>query len=326
VSRSPWWRWLSWLRWLVRRLLAALPLLAAMSVVAFAVVAAAPGDPVRAEALRQGIVLDAANEAALRASLGLDGTLVERYARWLGGVLQGDFGLSTATRRPVAEELVSHVGATLALAAAAMALALPLSLAAGLAAALARGRAAALAWRAASLVVVSTPGYWLALLALQLFAVHLGWARVIGDGAWHEALLPAAVLALGAAATSARVVRERALQVMSEDPWRGALALGLPPWRLITTRLVPPVLVALLPLWAAGFGALLGGAVVVETVFGWPGLGRLVLASIAERDLPVLQAYLLAMGLVHVLANLLADALSAWLDPRLAEAEGVAGT
>ena len=305
-------------RVLTRRLLAALPLLLAMSVLAFALVAAAPGDPVRTEALRQGVVLSTANEAALRVSLGLDGTVVERYVRWLGAAVTGDFGLSIATRRPVMQEIAEHAGATLALAVAALALAVPMALAAGLAAALSQNRVVCAAWRLASVLLVSTPGYWLALLALYLFAVQLSWTRVIGDGHWSEAVLPALVLALGAAAGNARVVRERAVQAMCEDPWRGALAQGLAPLHLVATRLLPAVVVPLVPLWAASFGGLLGGAVIVESVFGWPGLGRLVLQAIAERDLPVLQAYLCLMGLVFVASNLLADLLTAWLDPRSA--------
>jgi len=308
----------------LRRLLALPPLLLAMSVLAFALVAAAPGDPVRAEALRQGIVLSADNEAALRAELGLQGSLIERYGRWLQRAVQGDFGLSVATRRPVIEEIRAHLGPTLVLAVAALAVAILLSAAAGLAAALARSAWAAALWRAVTVLLVSTPGYWLALIALYVFAVQWGWVSVVSDGRAGDLVLPALVLALGAAAPASRLVRDRALQVMSEDPLRLAVAQGLATWRILATRVLPGALVPTIVVWANSFGALLGGAVIVETVFGWPGLGRLVLQSIAERDLPVLQAYLCLMGLVYVLVNLAADLLAAALDPRLRDGGGAA--
>lgn len=303
----------------LRRLLAVPWLLLPMSVLAFALVAAAPGDPVRAEALRQGIVLSPANEAALRAELGLQGNVAERYGRWLQRAVQGDFGLSVATRRPVIDEIRAHLAPTLVLAVAALLIAIPLAAAAGLAAALARGAWAAALWRAGTVLLVSTPGYWLALLALYLFAVQWGLVDVVSDGRAGDLVLPALVLALGAAAPASRLVRERALQVMSEDPLRLAVAQGLPTWRIVATRVLPGALVPAIVVWANSFGALLGGAVVVESVFGWPGLGRLVLQAIAERDLPVLQAYLCLMGLVYVLVNLGADLLAAALDPRLRE-------
>jgi peptide/nickel transport system permease protein len=308
----------------LRRLLALPPLLLAMSVLAFALVAAAPGDPVRAEALRQGTVLSAENEAALRAELGLQGSWVERYGRWLRRAVQGDFGLSVATRRPVIDEIRTHLAPTLALAIAALAVAVPLAVAAGLAAALSRSAWATTLWRVGTVLLVSAPGYWLALIALYLFAVRWGLVNVVSEGRAVDLLLPAAVLALGTAAPASRLVRERALQVMSEDPLRLAVAQGLPTWRIVATRVLPGALVPAIVVWANGFGALLGGAVIVESVFGWPGLGRLVLQAIAERDLPVLQAYLCLMGLVYVLVNLAADLLAAWLDPRLRESGSAA--
>lgn len=303
-------------RLILRRLLSLLPTLFGMSVLAFALVAAAPGDPVRSEALRQGIVITPVNEAALRTELGLDGSWPERYGRWLAQAARWDFGLSIATRRPVSEEIGSHVGPTLLLACAALAIAIPLAVLAGLEAALARGVVAVALLRAATVLVVSTPGYWLALLALYLFAVQLGWTRVVSEGQLADLWLPASVLGIGAAAPASRLIRERALQVLSEDPIRLAIAQGLAPWRIVLTRLLPATLLPAITVWANTFGGLLGGAVIVETVFGWPGLGRLVLQSIAERDLPVLQAYLCLMGLVFVAASLFADLLVALLDPR----------
>jgi ABC-type dipeptide/oligopeptide/nickel transport system permease component len=293
-----------------------MPTLFGMSLLAFALVAAAPGDPVLTEALRQGIVLTPVNEAALRVELGLDGSWPERYAHWLAQALRGDFGYSIASRRPVSAEISSHLAPTLQLAAAAMATAMPLALLAGLAAALTRSRVVAALLRGATVLVVSTPGYWLALLGLYLFAVHLEWTRVLGDGLLGDLWLPAVVLGLGAAAPASRLIRDRAFQVMSEDPLRLAIAQGLAPWHIVLTRIVPATLVPAITMWANSLGGLLGGAVIVETVFGWPGLGRLVLQSIAERDLPVLQAYLCLMGLVFVTTSLAADLVVSWLDPR----------
>jgi peptide/nickel transport system permease protein len=305
---------LAW-RAVVRRLGSLLPTLFGMSLLAFALVAAAPGDPVQAEALRQGIVLTPGNAAALRSELGLEGSWPQRYGRWLVQAVHGDFGRSLASRRPVSQEISSHLGPSLQLATLALAVAIPLALAAGLASALARSALVVALLRGITVVVVSTPGYWLALLALVLFAVQLGWTRVVGDGLLADLWLPALVLGISAAAPASRLIRERALQVLAEDPMRLTIAQGLAPWRIVLTRLLPATLVPAITVWANTLGGLLGGAVIVETVFGWPGLGRLVLQSIAERDLPVLQAYLCLMGLVYVSVSLVADLLVAWLEP-----------
>lgn len=299
------------------------PLLLAMSMLAFALVALAPGDPVALEAMRAGIVLTPENAAALRQQLGLDGTLAERYWRWLQAVLQGDWGHSIASGRPVGPKIMAHFGPSLLLALSALALAMPLAVGLGLAAALARSPWAAASWRVLTLLLVALPGFWLALLALHFFAVQWGWVRVLGQGELRDLWLPAAVLALGVAAPASRLIRERALQVMSAAPFKLALAQGLGPAQLLLTRILPGTLVPSITLWAHTFGVLLGGVVIAEHIFGWPGLGRLVLEAIAERDFPVLQAYLLAMGVVYVLVNLVADLLAAALDPRLRASLGL---
>ncbi|KEJ88334.1 ABC transporter permease [Sulfitobacter donghicola] len=304
------------LRFILIRLAATLPTLLGMSFVAFAIVALAPGDPVMMELRAMGIVPEAADIEALRAQFGLDKPLLQRYFDWLARAVQFDFGTSVATGRTVMSEIAIHLPATLVLATSALAGAVLISLALG-GLAVVSGPVLGSGLRGLTILLVSVPAFWLALMLIYIFVLQFGWARLVGDGSWSDLILPALTLSLGAGASLGRVVFERVQAERSEDYVRLAIAKGLSPARIMISHIAPRIAGPLATAWANTFGALLGGAVIVESIFGWPGLGQLILQAIAQRDFPVIQAYLVFMGLIFFTTSLLADIALLLADPQL---------
>ncbi len=255
--------------------------------------------------------------AALRAGLGLDQPLPLQYLHYLLDALRGDFGTSFVHGRPAMEVVLERMPATAALAVAALGLGLLLGLGAGLAGALARGRAArALAMGLAALGQ-ATPAFWLGIMLVMVFAVHLGWLPTGGSGGLAHLLLPALTLAAAIAAGVARLLRASLLEVLAEDHVRTARAKGLLPSTVLLWHVLRNALAPVLTLTGILAGELLGGAIVVETVFAWPGIGRLLIQAIAGRDFPVVQAVVLVVAALYVAINLLVDLGYGLLDPRL---------
>jgi ABC-type dipeptide/oligopeptide/nickel transport system permease component len=304
------------LRYILTRLATAIPTLLGMSFVAFTIVALAPGDPVMMELRAMGIVPKPEDIAALKAQYGLDRPFLPRYLDWLWRAMQFDFGKSVATGRPVMAEIALHLPATLALAASAFVGAIAISTTLGSLAA-AGGRFARAGLRAVTVLLVSIPSFWLALLLIYVFVLRLGWARLVGDGSLGDLILPAVTLSLAAGAALGRMVYERIRAEMCEDHVRLAIAKGLRPTRILMGHIAPRIIGPLATAWANAFGGLLGGAVIVESIFGWPGLGQLILQAIAQRDFPVIQAYLVFMGLIFFATSLLADLVVILSDPQL---------
>ncbi len=304
------------LRFILVRLAIVLPTLLGMSFVAFAIVALAPGDPVMMELRAMGIVPTPEDILALKAEYGLDKPFFLRYLDWLGRALRFDFGTSVATGRSVMSEIAIHLPATLALAVSSMIGAVTVSLALGILA-VAAGPVGGAGIRGITILLVSVPSFWLALLFIYVFVLRLGWARLVGNGSLSDLVLPALTLSLGAGAALGRVVFERVRAEMSEDHVRLAIAKGLGPTQILLGHIAPRVIGPLATAWANTFGALLGGAVIVESIFGWPGLGQLVLQAIAQRDFPVIQAYLVFMGLIFFTTSLFADIVVILADPQL---------
>lgn len=304
------------LRFILVRLAIVLPTLLGMSFVAFAIVALAPGDPVMMELRAMGIVPTPEDILALKAEYGLDKPFFLRYLDWLGRALRFDFGTSVATGRSVMSEIAIHLPATLALAVSSMIGAVTVSLALGILA-VAAGPVGGAGIRGLTILLVSVPSFWLALLFIYVFVLRLGWARLVGNGSLSDLVLPALTLSLGAGAALGRVVFERVRAEMSEDHVRLAIAKGLGPTQILLGHIAPRVIGPLATAWANTFGALLGGAVIVESIFGWPGLGQLILQAIAQRDFPVIQAYLVFMGLIFFATSLFADIVVILADPQL---------
>jgi peptide/nickel transport system permease protein len=310
--------------YLLRRLLQLIPVLFGISLVVFLIMALLPGDPALAIL---GPYATPESLASLRKELGLDEPLWRRYLIWLGNLLQGDLGRSVTLQRPVADEISERLGPTLLLAGSALVLSVIMGLATGIVAAVHRRGWQDHLLTLAVLLGISTPQFWLALLLILVFAVWLGWLPVSGMFAVYAGggladllqhlILPAASLAVVVTGVLARLSRTAMLEELSQDYVRMARARGLSEHRVIYHHALRNMLGKLMPVIGLQAGFLLGGAVYIETVFQWPGLGRMLVDAISTRDLLLVQGGVLVMASAYVLVNLLADILQHLLDPRI---------
>lgn len=300
---------------LVLRKLAALPLaLLGVSVLIFLVIHALPGDPARMMAGPE------ATEAAvngMRARMGLDRPLPAQYLAFATAALHGDFGLSLRSQNPVVGEIAQRLPFTLSLAVVSYAAAILLGVPAGMLAAIRQGGWADQAVMLGTILGASVASFWLALLLMSLFAVQLGWLPLLGAAGWRNYVMPATVLAALPAALIARMTRAGMIEVLRLDYIRTAWAKGLPPRAVYFTHALRNVLAPVVTVVGLNFGSLVGGAVVTETVFAWPGMGKLIVDSINVLDRPVIVAYLMMIVLLFVTINLLVDLLYTVLDPRI---------
>lgn len=310
--------------YLLRRLLQLIPVLFGISLVVFLIMALLPGDPALAilgpYATPEALV-------SLRRELGLDQPLWQRFLIWLGNLVQGNLGRSVILQRPVVDEIGERVGPTLLLAATALALSVALGFAAGVIAAIHRRQWQDQALTLAVLVGISMPQFWLALLLILVFAVWLRWLPVSGmfsvyaDGGLADLLqhlvLPATSLAVVVTGVLARLSRAAMLEELSQDYVRMARAKGLQERRVVYQHAFLNMLGRMIPVVGLQAGFLLGGAVYIETVFQWPGMGRMLVEAISTRDLLLVQGGVLVMASAYVLVNLLADVLQHLLDPRI---------
>lgn len=311
------------LGYLVRRLLLLPPVLLGVALVVFAVMSLVPGDPALAIL---GPYATPERLASLRAELGLDQPWPVRFIHWLAGLARGDLGHSVALERPVLDLVRERLGATLLLAGSALALGTLLGLAAGLTAARYHHRPLDRWVTLATLLGISVPAFWLGLALILIFAVWLGWLPVSGMGsAWGEGgaldlvrhlVLPASSLALVAGGVIGRLGRGAAIEVLAAPALQMARARGIAEHRLLLVNGLRGVLARLAPVIGLQAGFLLGGAVYIETIFQWPGLGRLLVDAIGARDLLLVQGGVLVLATAYVLVNLLTDLLQHALDPR----------
>ncbi len=310
--------------YVLRRLLLGVPVLFGVSLLVFGLMALIPGDP--ALALLGPYATDE-NVQQLRERMELDAPPVERYLAWLENIVRGDFGYAYSLERPVVEEIADRVGASLLLAGAAFVICLVLGVGVGVVAA-----ARQYTWvdRLLSLSVmvgISTPAFWLGLLFIVVFAVQLRWlpaggmVSLEGSGTGRDLLrhlcLPALTLGIVAAAVIARFVRTQMLEVLRQDFVRTARAKGISEKRVIFRHALRSGIVATLPVLGLQAGFVIGGAVYVETIFQWPGLGQMLVHAISQRDLLLVQGGVLVVAVFYVLVNLAVDVLQRALDPRL---------
>jgi len=310
--------------YLIKRLLALIPILFGVSLIVFLMMALIPGDPASAIL---GAYATPENVARLNRELGLDRSLPEQYLVWLGNLLEGDLGRSYSLNRPVLAEVSERFSATLVLAGSALLLSSLLGLLAGLVSAVRQYGWADRVITLLVLVGISTPSFWLGLLLILLFAVKLplfpasGMYAIYGGGdLWdllHHLFLPALTLSLVATGVIARLTRTAMLEVLRQDYIRTARAKGLSERRVVYRHAFKAALVSVIPVIGIQAGFVLGGAVYIETVFQWPGIGSMLVQAIASRDLLLVQGGVLLVTVSYVLFNLLADLLQSLLDPRL---------
>ena len=298
----------------VRRLVHLIPTLFGVSLVVFSVLRLTPGDPARLLVPTDATETDVQR---VRKELGLTDPLYVQYGRFLRDSLQGDFGRSFRTKRPVAQEIKSRLPATLQLAVASVAISITLGLAAGIVSSIKQYSLLDHATMIGALLGVSLPSFWLGLMLMWAFSVKLGWFPTTGYGSVRHLVLPAITLGAGSTAIIARMMRSSLLEVMRQDYIRTAYAKGLNARRVILGHALKNGLIPTITVVGLQFGGLLAGAVVVETVFAWPGIGRLLVDSVANRDYTVVQATVLLFALIFMLVNLLVDISYAFVDPRI---------
>ncbi|MDX5356123.1 MAG: ABC transporter permease [Rhodobacterales bacterium] len=300
-------------RYLLRRLLHAVLIVAGISVISFFFLHLT-GDPV-------GLILpqDATREQieTLRRDLRLDEPILAQYLHFVTSALQGDMGRSIYTREPVLGLILERLPATLELALTALALSLVIAIPMGVIAALRRGGWLDTISMTLALFGLSMPHFWLGIMLIMLFSVQLNWLPTSGRGTWEQLIMPSVALGASLVALFARLTRSAMLEVLGQDYVRTARAKGLSETMVVGKHALRNALIPLVTVAAMEFGFLLGGAVIIETVFAWPGVGRLIVQSILDRDYPVVQAAVMMLAIVFVVVNLAVDLLYTWLDPNI---------
>jgi peptide/nickel transport system permease protein len=308
-------------QYVVRRLLVTFPVLLGVSILAFAIMHVVPGDPVR---LMAGP--DAPEDVVqrMRAELGLERPLPLQYWSFLTRALQGDLGRSLRSRAPVVDEIVARFPATLELTTVSMLIAVLIGIPLGLVSAVRRATWVDYTAMGVSLSTLSMPIFWFAIVAIWIFSLHLGWFPVSGRGGalweWNglrHIVLPAVTLATTSVAIISRLTRSGMLEVLGREFIVTARAKGVAEPLVVGKHALKNALIPVVTVVGLQYGFLLGGAVVTETIFAWPGVGRLAITSILQRDYPVVQGCVLLVAVLFVLINLAVDLLYAWLDPRI---------
>jgi glutathione transport system permease protein len=300
--------------YLIRRLAGTVPVLLAVSIFVFGFVHALPGDPARLEA---GPEASPADIEAIRVDMGLDGPIWAQYLRWADNTLHGQFGRSIKTRQPVAKVIGERFMPTLWLTIVAMLWSTAAGVGIGVLCGIRRGKWHDRAGMVLAISGVSFPGFWLGLLLIDLFSVRLGWLPTGGYGTWQHFVMPAFTLGIGVAAVMARFTRSAFVEVAGEDYVRTARMKGVSDRVVAWRHTLRNALIPVITLTGLQFGFLLGGAIVIETVFSWPGLGRLLVDSVSFRDYPVIQAEIMLFSVEFVLINLLVDLLYAAANPEI---------
>jgi peptide/nickel transport system permease protein len=301
-------------RFLARRLALTVPVLLGVATLVFSLIHLIPGDPAQA---MLGEAATPQDVAELRRRLGLDRPLLEQYGAFLSGATRGDLGTSLRTGQPVAAQILERMPATAELAAAAMIVAILCSIPLGIAAAVGRGTSVDHGAMTLALAGVSIPNFWLGPLLAIIFSVELGWLPVSGRGTLAHLVLPAFSLGAALAAILARMTRATLLEELREQYVVAARARGVSRTRAVMRHAFRNSLIPVVTLIGLQFGSVLTGAVITETIFAWPGIGRLLIQSIGFRDYPLVQGCILLIAVTYVGVNLLTDLVYGILDPRI---------
>jgi peptide/nickel transport system permease protein len=303
------------------RLALTLPVVWLVVSLVFLLIHLVPGDPIE---MMLGEGASPADLTALRHQYGLDQTLGQQYIHYWAGIAHGNLGNSIRLHETVLRLIEQRYPYTLALTVAAMVLGLALALPAGVLAAVKRGKWVDQALSVVSLFGLSVPGIALGPVLILIFSIGLGWLPVSGANAggnaaidWHYLVLPAVTMGTALAAVLTRMVRTTMLEELGQDYIRTARAKGLSERSVVWRHALPNALVPIVTVLGLQFGALLAGAIVTETIFSWPGLGRLTVSAISNRDYALVQGCLLSIGLTYVLVNFLTDSVYAWINPRM---------
>lgn len=301
-------------RYLLRRLILTMPVLFGVATLVFALIHLVPGDPAQ---VMLGESAAPSDVVELRTRLGLDEPLAVQYGHYLAGLARGDLGTSFRYNTPVAGEVLQRLGPTTELALAAMTVAILIAIPLGVVAALYRDTAIDHAATTLSLAGVAMPNFWLGPVLAIVFAVELGWLPVSGTGTWAHLVLPAATLGAALAAMTARMTRASLGDELRELYVLAAEARGLSRARAVVVHAFRNSLIPVVTILGLQLGAVLTGTIITETIFSWPGVGRLLIQAINFRDYPLVQGCILLIAVTYVAMNLVVDLVYAWLDPRI---------
>jgi len=312
------------LAYILRRIAQLVPVVLVLTVAVFGFVELLPGSIVDTLIGTEGGD-DAETRAVLAKEYGLDRPVYERYAIWLGRALQFDFGHSLVTRRPISTELLSRIPATVYLAAVGIVLSMLIAIPLGTFAAVRRNTSVDYTAQVTSLVGISIPEFWFAILCVLLFSLYLGWLPSSGyvsplDDFWGSLkflILPAAAIGFRQAAFTTRLTRSSMLDELSKEYVDTARAMGLPERRVIFRYTLRNAMIPTVTISGLQLANLLGGTVVLESIFAWPGIGRAIFEAILQRDYPLIQAGILVLGVIVVIMNLLVDLTYRFLNPRV---------
>ncbi|AUY24714.1 glutathione ABC transporter permease GsiC [Mixta calida] len=302
------------LNYFLKRLLGLIPTLLIVAVLVFLFVHLLPGDPAR---LVAGPEADATVVNLVRQELGLDQPLPQQFWHFMINALQGDFGTSMVSKRPVSQEIASRFMPTFWLTLTSMIWSVIFGMAIGIVSAVWRNRWPDRIGMTLAVSGISFPAFALGMLLMQVFSVELGWLPTVGADSWRHYILPSVTLGAAVASIMARFTRASFVEVMQEDYMRTARAKGVRESRVLVKHGLRNAMIPVVTMMGLQFGFLLGGSIVVEVVFNWPGLGRLLVDSVEMRDYPVIQAEVLLFSLEFILINLIVDMLYAAINPAI---------
>ena len=303
------------LTYVAGRALASVPVLFGVTLAVFSMLFLVPGDPVKM--MLAEFVTNPDQVAQMRAQLHLDEPILMQYGRFVGNALRGDLGVSIRSRRPVIQEIRENLASTAQLALGSMAVALGVGVTLGLLAAILRNSWLDVASMVVALLGVSMPSFWLGLLMIFVFSLHLAWLPATGGGDLAHLVMPMVTLGLIASAIIARLTRSSMLEVLGQDYIRTARAKGLRDRGVIYQHALKNALIPVVTLFGIQLGAILGGTVIIESIFRLPGLGQYTFSAISQRDFPVLQANVLVFATGFLVINLLVDLSYGLIDPRI---------
>lgn len=302
------------LRYFVKRVLGIIPTILIVMVVVFFFIHLLPGDPAR---LTAGPEADEQTVNLVRQELGLDKSLPEQFVRYVTGVLHGDFGVSLSTKRPVITEIGDRFMPTLLLTITSMIWSVIFGLAAGIAAAVWRNRWPDRLGMTLAVSGISFPAFALGMVLMEIFSVQLGWFPTVGASSWKHYVLPSITLGAAVAAVMARFTRSAFVEVLGEDYIRTARAKGVRESLVVLKHSFRNAMIPVVTMMGLQFGFLLGGSIVVEKVFNWPGMGRLLVDAVDMRDYPVIQGCVLLFSLEFIVINLIVDIIYGWVNPSI---------
>ncbi|AZV57212.1 nickel ABC transporter permease [Clostridium sp. AWRP] len=304
-------------KYIMKRLLHLVPVLFGITFLTFALTYFSPGDPALLMLSATGVTPSPELVQKVREELGLNNPFLFQYLHWLGGVFTGNFGTSYKYSRPVLDLILSTLPATFKLAGASLVMMIFIALPLGIMSALHKNKVLDYIIRIISFFGISMPGFWVGLLLMYIFSIKFKLLPVVGDTGWKSIILPAVTLTIAMASKYTRQLRAAILEEISQDYVIGARARGVKDRAILFGHVLKSSLLSIVTLLGLSLGSLLGGTAIVETIFSWPGVGKLAVEAIFNRDYPVIQGYVVWMTVIYVIINMIVDISYYFLDPRI---------